>query len=480
MSLEQIEYVDKILPFFGCKDITDDKSLFNKSTITDWEKLKQKLNNDMENMKTIFPTKTLNLKRLNGTITTQQQALALLRGLLKLIGVGYTIVRSSTAEFMRLSFDKKNLVYYIIHKNMQSTHVKQVPIRKEFPDECLKMTKKFYAKFSTSQDIKECDALPEKHKFLLVIGEQPILRTTTLIFDESKDMWEIKFCKEILVLHDDIPIEYSDALLLNLLSCHKVIMYTKAKCQVFIEYYENLPINPKSCINTYIEYVDNYYGLTTNLLSICCGMAGMKIAPRMNYRDEEETPYDPITDFKRFVDENIAEKIFKRRVLCNPLCLDKITFPSRILIIGRRACGKTHLCKKILKIINSPNTCICVNHDVIHEEYNEYKNILTYDKKQPNVCINKDNFVYVFDDCLNMKQICQSLSVANPTNTTVIVIVQCISQISSQYDKLFDIVFVPNDIVNDDIVNDDIVNVNVNERTKLNKRFKNIKYFTRD
>lgn len=472
MSIEQIEYVDKILPLFGCKDIADDKSLFNKSTITDWEQLKQKLNNDMENMKTIFPVKTLNLKRLNGAITTQQQALALLRGLLKIIGIGYTIVRSSTSEFMRLSFDKKNLVYYIIHKNMQSTHVMQVPIRKDFPEECLKMTKKFYAKFSTSQDIKEYDALPEKHKFLFVIGEQPMLRTTTLIYDKSKDMWEIKFCNEVLVLHDDIPIEYSDAFLLNLVTCHKVIMYTKAKCQVFIEYYEDLPINPKSCVNTYIEYVDNYYGLTTNILSISCGMAGMKFAPRMNYRDEEESPYDPITDFKRFVDENIAEKIFKRRVLCNPLHLDKITFPSRVLIVGPRACGKTYLCKKILKMINSPNTCVYVGHENFYCEYEEYKNVSTYDKEHSNVRVNKDNFVYVFDNCLDIKPICRSLSeislINSPVNATVIVTIQSISQLPSQYDKLFDIVTAPKDTMN------------ISDRTKFNKRFKDIKYFTRD
>lgn len=83
MSHNQIEYIDHLLPSFGCRGVEDADSLFNKSTISDWESLRNKINTEMPTIKNIFPTKSLNLGRMNSVITTDQQALALLRGLYK-------------------------------------------------------------------------------------------------------------------------------------------------------------------------------------------------------------------------------------------------------------------------------------------------------------------------------------------------------------------------------------------------------------
>jgi hypothetical protein len=54
MSLKQIEYIDKLLPFFGCSGVEDEESLFNKTTITDWEKLQSKLAQEISTIKNII------------------------------------------------------------------------------------------------------------------------------------------------------------------------------------------------------------------------------------------------------------------------------------------------------------------------------------------------------------------------------------------------------------------------------------------
>ena len=116
MSIEQIHYIDNLLPFYGCKGVDDTTSIFNKNSFTDWNLLKKKLNDDMDYIRKTFSVKLLNLARLNFRIETKDHAMAIMRGFLKLTGINFSIVRHSNAEYVRLSPENKNLLYYIIHK----------------------------------------------------------------------------------------------------------------------------------------------------------------------------------------------------------------------------------------------------------------------------------------------------------------------------------------------------------------------------
>lgn len=317
MSLKQIEYVDKILPCYGCSGVTDYVSLFNKSTIKDWDKLNDKLKNDLDYIKSIFPIKTLNLGRLGDEIT-QIQSVALLRGLMKLAKIDFVTVRHKTEEFMRLDNDKKNLVYYIIHQKMLTTKVRPVPLKKNFEKNDCKITKRFLVKFTPN------NKLPESHKFVLLIGETEVLRTDKLIYDKSCDMWEIKFCEEMMVLNTNIPVELSNAFYFNVVSTHCIMVYSKVKCELFIEYYDDINIPefamkhetwklnkwvnglpteeiettevdvPVAKLESYIKYATDAYDTSTNILSYACGMAGMKFShkPR-KYLSADESIIDP-------------------------------------------------------------------------------------------------------------------------------------------------------------------------------------------
>jgi hypothetical protein len=348
---EQYKYIDQLLPLFGCRAITDSSSLFNKSTIVNWDKLKQKLNQDMPHIREIFPTKALNLSRTDFEINTEQQAVALLRGLLKLAGINYTVVRKSQAEFLRLNLINKDLMYYIIHTTMATTKIQMVPVNASFRPENLKPVKRFFAKFpavpstpSTPSD-SEVPKLPEKHRFKLFIGGQEMFHTEKLVYSEQYKMWEIKFYAELFTWNKSIPDEYTDALLLNHLTWHSVKIYTNTKCDVFIEYYDvdlvlsptlkeqSVPCGnpmdrsdpeawdannmqkfikalvPVGMVNSFIRYEEPYvYDLSTNILKFNSGMAGMAFAVEsLKYAEPNIEIHDPCER------QNLYEEINERK-----------------------------------------------------------------------------------------------------------------------------------------------------------------------
>ena len=300
MSLEQIEYVDKMLPYYGCSGVTDYDSLFNKHTIPNWDKLKDKITKDLGKIKEIFPIKKLNLNRLSDEIT-KQQSMALMRGLLKIAKINYVIVRRKESEYVRLDNDKKNLVYYIIHQKMMTTKLMQVPVNQYFDDDSYKMTKRFLIKMHEKK-------LPEKYKFIMLAGGSEIARTHVMTYDEKLDMWEIIFFSEILVLKEGIPKELMNVIYFNLLrpEYSQFMIYTNMKCDLYIEYYDNTIIPglesynddmKVSKVDVYIKYADKSYDIPSNILTFSCGMCGCKYASKNKYLPRDEKPHDPVDKY---------------------------------------------------------------------------------------------------------------------------------------------------------------------------------------
>jgi len=219
---------------------------------------------------------------------------------------------------------------------------------------------------------------------------------------------------------------------------------------------------PITHINTYIKYIDNYFGLVSNILTMCSGMAGMKIGSRKNYYSVCDAPYDPMTDFKKCVGTNIDKQIINRRILCNPVCIDTLTYPSHTLIIGQRYCGKTTLCKKIIDASGKSNICIFVSDDDEHCKYKEYgENVFIYSKEQ--LYTRKDTDLYIFDvSGVNTKHICNFI---RENNINVVLTIQIETQIQSYNNELFDNIFLTKTYTD------------VFEQQKINKHFTNIKYF---
>lgn len=277
---KQIEYINTLLPLFGCSGVGDDKTLFNKSTIVDWSTLRDRLNSDMVYIRSIFPTKSLNLSRLDGVISTEQQAMALLRGLLKIVTIPYVTVRKQNSEFLRLNLENKTLMYYIVQTAMTTAIkvvkpvIKQIQLNSELEGKTLGIVKKFYIKYDTPD-------LPECHTFTLAIGGRKIAKSSQLVYDGEKQMYELQFFSKIVNLFD-LPKDVQGCLFLDVLADHKVYIrsHSNVPCQLYMESYE-------SCVDkagydtipieTYVEYVpSNYKSCKNNILSFAHGMCGPK------------------------------------------------------------------------------------------------------------------------------------------------------------------------------------------------------------
>ena len=267
----QIAYIDQLLPLFGCHGVDDMDTLFNKSTITDWDQLRKKLNFDLPHIKSMFPTKSLNLSRLEAGITTPQQALALLRGLLKISSIPYAVVRYKNQEFLRLNLVNNKLCYYIIHKQMSTATLEQIEINKDYSGAEMGIVKKFYVKFSEEQQ--------KNPKFVLLCGGQVFSKSSQLYFNNTHDMWELKFFSRIVNLCD-LPKEFTDCLFFGLLEHHKVKIYSNIKCQLYIETYKNPSLIDQlhpgcRALETFVEYVnDSKFDLKSNIIRYMAGMGG--------------------------------------------------------------------------------------------------------------------------------------------------------------------------------------------------------------
>jgi hypothetical protein len=288
MDITQIQYIDHLLPFYGCRGVEDYESVFNKTTIVDWAQLQNKLTADLPMIKNIFPSKSLNLTRLGETIATTQQAIALLRGLLKLAMIPFTVVRKKNSEFLRLNSKNNTLAYYIIHKTMAQPVIKQIKLNTNYSGVTMGIVKKFYVKFET---------VPETHKFSLVCGGELFCKTSKLIYQEHLQMWEIQFYSKIINLCD-LPTEFTNCLFFNLLIHHEIMIYSKSQCQLYVETYNVTPLldsllTSNQHLSTFVEFAEPLFSIKSTILTTGYGMIGIHFTTSLaKYRAQDQ----PITD----------------------------------------------------------------------------------------------------------------------------------------------------------------------------------------
>lgn len=383
MTQEQFEYIDEILPLYGCESINDSTSLINKSTIRNWKKLKTKINNDMPKIKEIFPTKSLNLTRFNYKINTEQQAIALLRGLFKIVGISYTIVRKTKSEYMRLNTQQKTLMYYIIHKNMEKTGMMEVPVNEALGNEHLKITKKFYVKFDGEK--------PEKSKFKLVCCGDTICSTNVIEYDDKCKMWEIKFFTSIVALDSYVPEEFTGALFFNKLAGGNAFILTKCKCKLFIEYYMTDLIFPNSIMTVYVKYANPTTTSSDNLLKIGGGMMCMTYQyTKLKYQKEKKSVdhsahmKNKLINFYNYDIMKLLKDNTKSILVLNPDDIHTMTIEQQLLC---QFTGSKHIfvCKDNTKRIFSDKA-------TYHDTYDntEFDKII---KSKQNKLLVFDNFI---------------------------------------------------------------------------------------
>lgn len=120
--LQQIEFVDKImLPIYGINGVNDFETQLNIKKFDKIPKLLNKLNDIMNNFKTIFPTKRFNLYKTNYHIDTYNNAFNFLKKCLEITAVQFSITKQNGDKILRLETPNILLYNYRMKKdiNMQ-------------------------------------------------------------------------------------------------------------------------------------------------------------------------------------------------------------------------------------------------------------------------------------------------------------------------------------------------------------------------
>ena len=141
----------------------------------------------------------------------------------------------------------------------------------------------------------EFDSEPIKiHKFILFIKEYEIVRTRTLEYNNTYQMYEIKFFSDIYIMDTRIPDTCRDVLPLHLITQDDVMIYTKNLCRLSIVYYSDFDnILTQETANSnmvYIKYMDPVYTVLNNVLNFMGGSGGPWGTTRINYFNQ------PVTD----------------------------------------------------------------------------------------------------------------------------------------------------------------------------------------
>lgn len=113
-ELEQIEFIDNLLKICGYKNISDYKA---QISIHDIDNIKlDKINQQMQQFKKIFPTKQFNLSRINFKLSTPLQAISFLKNCLNHINQPYDITVVKKKSYLHLLPIKNTINYYIYMK----------------------------------------------------------------------------------------------------------------------------------------------------------------------------------------------------------------------------------------------------------------------------------------------------------------------------------------------------------------------------
>ena len=103
---EQIEFVDKILlPIFGISSVIDYESSISVKIIKENKTIIDKLNNNINKLKIIFPVREFSLHKSDNNIKTPAQAFGLLKKCLLLCNILFELVQQNRITFLRLIKD---------------------------------------------------------------------------------------------------------------------------------------------------------------------------------------------------------------------------------------------------------------------------------------------------------------------------------------------------------------------------------------
>ena len=180
--VRQLEFLNRFVKLYNFDGLADRDTLISQSTLV----VRPEINEMMADLRCLFSVKSLNLNRCQYRITTQSQAMALLRGLLKLTEIPFEIVRKYSGNWMRLKANYIDLVEYIIH--MMKPLELGVPSRFERP------VKDFY--------IDQQEFLVNR-LVCLSIGGTIIALTKEYEYDPETGLYRVLFFKNspILPLH---------------------------------------------------------------------------------------------------------------------------------------------------------------------------------------------------------------------------------------------------------------------------------------
>jgi hypothetical protein len=111
---EQIQFVDKILlPFFGIKSVIDYESSISVKIIKENKTIINKLNNNIDELKKVFPVREFSLHKSDNKIKTPAQAFGLLKKCLLLCNILFELVEQNRVTYLRLIKENNILQNYI-------------------------------------------------------------------------------------------------------------------------------------------------------------------------------------------------------------------------------------------------------------------------------------------------------------------------------------------------------------------------------
>ena len=119
MSLEQIDFLNNFVKYFGFSNIGDYETIIKTSVN---ETIITNVNNEMGQIKKLFKLTGLNLSRKKYIIDSPNLAICLLKNLLQQSNIPFDIVHKTDGNYLRLISPNKILLNYIDHRMTYINH----------------------------------------------------------------------------------------------------------------------------------------------------------------------------------------------------------------------------------------------------------------------------------------------------------------------------------------------------------------------